>query len=46
MSKHTKFVTKSQERCQAKANFSAITEKIFAIYKMFTFNIMVITIID
>ena len=32
MSKHTKFVTKSQKRCQAKANFLAITEKIFAIY--------------
>ena len=48
MSKHTKFVTKSQEGCQAKANFSAITEEIFAIYifEMFTFNIVVIKITD
>ena len=46
MSKHTKFVTKSQKGCQAKAKFSTITEEIFAIYifEMFTFDIVVIKI--
>ena len=47
MSKHTKFVTKSQEGCQAKAKFSTITRgNIRYIFEMFTFDMVAIRMTD